>query len=95
MKKNVTRVEKPWGYELIFAHTDRKVVEDVRQRAQQGADFKSLVLRKRSQHKPSNRDGGLMPPFGRDYPSPLTEPAFRLQPGDLSAIWRRESATAI
>lgn len=23
MKKAVRRVEKPWGYELIFAHTDR------------------------------------------------------------------------
>lgn len=25
MKKAVRRVEKPWGYELIFAHTDRYV----------------------------------------------------------------------
>jgi mannose-6-phosphate isomerase-like protein (cupin superfamily) len=25
MKKDVRRVEKPWGYELIFAHTDRYV----------------------------------------------------------------------
>jgi hypothetical protein len=70
----------------MFAHSDKKVVEDVRKRAQQGADFKSLVLRKRSQHKPSNRNGGLMPPFGRDYPSRLTEHAFRLQPGDLSDV---------
>ncbi|MHC4078892.1 MAG: peptidylprolyl isomerase [Planctomycetota bacterium] len=75
----------------IFAHSDRKVVEDVRQRAQQGADFKSLVLRKRSQHKPSNRNGGLLPAFGRDYPSPLTEHAFRLKPGDLSEVVEVES----
>jgi len=25
MKRDVTRIEKPWGYELIFAHTDRYV----------------------------------------------------------------------
>jgi mannose-6-phosphate isomerase-like protein (cupin superfamily) len=25
MKMDVRRVEKPWGYELIFAHTDRYV----------------------------------------------------------------------
>ena len=25
MKKEVERVDKPWGYELIFAHTDRYV----------------------------------------------------------------------
>ncbi len=25
MKTEVTRVEKPWGYELIWAHTDRYV----------------------------------------------------------------------
>lgn len=25
MKAEVTRVEKPWGYELIFAHTERYV----------------------------------------------------------------------
>ncbi len=78
----------------IFAHSDRKVVEDVRNRAQQGADFKSLVLRKRSQHKPSNRNGGLMPAFGRDYPSRLTEHAFRLEPGDLSEVLEMEAASS-
>jgi mannose-6-phosphate isomerase-like protein (cupin superfamily) len=25
MKKEIRRVDKPWGYELIFAHTDRYV----------------------------------------------------------------------
>lgn len=70
----------------LFAHSDRKVVEDVRRRVQQGADFKTLVLRKRSQHKPSNRNGGLMPPIGRDFPSPWTEHAFRLQAGGLSDV---------
>ena len=25
MRKAVRRVEKPWGYELIFAHTERYV----------------------------------------------------------------------
>lgn len=70
----------------LFAHSDQRVVEEVRRRAQQGADFKSLVLRERSQHKPSNRNGGLMPPIGRDYPSPLTEHAFRLKPGELSEV---------
>lgn len=70
----------------LFAHADRKVVEDVRRRAQEGADFKSLVLRKGSQHRPSARNGGLMPPFRRDYPSPLTEHAFRVKPGDVSDV---------
>ncbi len=71
----------------LFAHSDKTMVEDVRRRAQQGADFKSLVLRKRSQHKPSGRNGGLMPPFGRDDPGPMTKQAFRLKPGDLSEVF--------
>jgi len=75
----------------LFAHSDKKVVDDVRRRAQEGADFKSLVLSKRSQHQPSNRNGGLLPPFGRDYPSPMTEHAFRLKPGDLSEVLEVET----
>lgn len=75
----------------LFAHSDKEVVADVRRRAKEGADFKSLVLSKRSQHQPSNRNGGLMPPFGRDYPSRMTEHAFRLQPGELSEVLEVET----
>ena len=78
----------------VFAHTDRKVVEEVRERARKGADFKTLVLLKRSEDVLSNRNGGLLQPFARDYPRPFTAHAFQLKPGDLSEVVVAETGSA-
>lgn len=63
---------------------DRKVLEEVSQKVQAGADFATLALRHSEDETRS--DGGLLPPFGRGFEHPVAKKAFELEPGQLSPI---------
>jgi hypothetical protein len=80
--------------EIRFAvHRDRAVIEDIRRRVQEGADFATLAMRHSEDE--TRRDGGLMPPFGRGFDHPIAHVAFDLEPGGLSEIVQFEQGGAV
>lgn len=70
----------------FLVHQDEKVVRDVVEKVQQGADFGTLALR--HSEDASRREGGLLPAFGRGSQHPAAAVAFTLQRGEVSAPFR-------
>lgn len=66
----------------FVVHKDPKVVEEVVAKVRVGADFGTLALR--WSEDASKRDGGLLPPFGRDFQHPAAKRAFDLTKGQVS-----------
>jgi parvulin-like peptidyl-prolyl isomerase len=65
-----------------LVNDDSKLVAEAVEKARAGADFATLALRwSEDAHR---RDGGLLPPFGRDFPHPVTQSAFQLQRGEVA-----------
>ena len=73
----------------IISHRNRATMQSILKKVGEGADFRSLALRE-SEH-PTQRRGGLLPPFGRDSSLKFKIPAFELQPGEVSKILTVES----
>lgn len=69
-----------------IVHSDRGLLEDIARRVRAGADFATLAVR-HSQDDVTGPRGGLLPPFGRSFRHPVTEVAFRLEPGQLSEVF--------
>lgn len=65
-----------------LVNADARLVEEAVEKARAGADFATLALRwSEDAHR---RDGGLLPPFGRDFQHPVTQAAFGLQRGEVA-----------
>jgi hypothetical protein len=73
----------------FIACRDRAVLEDVRKKVLDGADFATLAMRHSEDE--TRRDGGLLPPFGRDFQHPIAKVAFELEPGALSEVFSFET----
>lgn len=72
-----------------IVHKDPAVLRDLAERVRDGADFGTLALR--HSEDALRRDGGLLPPFGAGFPHPVAEVALALRPGDLSAVFQRDT----
>ncbi len=72
----------------FLANKDPEVLEDVIDRVTRGADFATLA--RRYSEDETRRDGGLLAPFGAEFPHPIAEPAMKLQRGELSPVIRAE-----
>ncbi len=73
----------------IISHRNRVTIQTILRKVSEGADFRSLALRE-SEHHPTQRRGGLLPPFRRDSKMMFAKPAFELQPGEVSNILTME-----
>jgi len=73
----------------FLVHGERAVVAEAVEKVRQGADFATLA--QRLSEDLSRREGGLLPPFGRGFPHPVTATAFSLQKGEVSAPFEVES----
>ena len=69
---------------------DRALVEQLAKRVSEGADIASLA-RRHSDH-PSAREGGLLPPLGAGFRTPVAVAALGLSPGEVSDVIRIESS---
>lgn len=69
----------------IISHRNRVTIQTILRKVGEGADFRSLALRESEDHA-TQRRGGLLPPFRRDSKMKIAEPAFELQPGEVSSI---------
>lgn len=78
----------------FMANKDRQVLQDVVDRVSRGADFATLA-RRYSEDETTRRDGGLLTPFGAGFPHPITEPALRLQEGELSPIIEADVGSSV
>ncbi|MCA8973761.1 MAG: peptidyl-prolyl cis-trans isomerase [Planctomycetes bacterium] len=72
-----------------IVHRDRSVVAEAVAKVRDGADFATLALRL---SEDGRRDGGLLPAFGKSFPSPVTEVAFTLSKGGVSDPFERQVA---
>jgi hypothetical protein len=71
-----------------IVHSDQNQLAQLREQVKQGADFATLALR--HSNDALRREGGLLPAFGRDFPHPIADVAFTLQPGQVSDVITRE-----
>ncbi|MCC7061477.1 MAG: peptidylprolyl isomerase [Planctomycetes bacterium] len=71
-----------------LVNKDPKVVQEAVDKAKAGADFGTLALR--WSEDSYRRDGGLLPMFGRGFPHPVAETAFRLKRGEVSAPFEQK-----
>ena len=69
----------------FLANKDSEVLKDVIERVTRGADFATLA-RRYSEDETTRRDGGLLAPFGAEFPHPIAEPAMKLREGELSPV---------
>ncbi len=69
----------------FLANKDSEVLKDVIERVTRGADFATLA-RRYSEDERTRRNGGLLAPFGAEFPHPIAEPAMKLQKGELSPV---------
>ncbi len=69
----------------FLVNSDRKIVEESAELVREGADFATLAMRHSEDE--TRRDGGMMPPFGRDFTHPIAKVSFELEPGALSEIF--------
>ncbi len=76
-----------------IVHEDRRVLEEAAASVRQGADFATLALRLSTDAL--RREGGMLPPFGKGFPHPVTDQALLLRPGQLSPVFEQKSNDAV
>ena len=72
----------------FVVNKDRQIVEEVKTKVEEGADFHTLAMRHSEDE--TRRDGGRMAPFGRSFQHPVSKVAFELRPGELSGVFSFE-----
>jgi parvulin-like peptidyl-prolyl isomerase len=66
----------------FLVHADQVLCREVATKVRAGADFATLA--NKHSEDPSRRDGGLLPPFGREFQHPVAKVAFELDRGGVS-----------